>query len=93
MNNFNPLNSSFTDFSLIKLPPETELFLYFYRRTPEVALGHNTGYSYVHAHIAQIKNERELCFHVTDHLVGELQPRMQWNISIEINACTHVDFA
>ena len=28
---------------------------------------HNTGYSYVHAHIAHINNAREHCVHVTDH--------------------------
>ena len=36
-------------------------------RTPEVAPRHNTGYSYAHAHITQIKNAREHCVHVTDH--------------------------
>ena len=37
----------------------------FSKGTPEVAPGHNTGYSY--ASIAQIKNAREHCVHVTDH--------------------------
>ena len=53
-------NSSFTDFPLIK--PTS-----FLRRTHEVAPGNNTGYSYAHARIAQIKNAREHCVHVTDH--------------------------
>ena len=48
-------NSSFSDFPLIKLPPETE------------TSGQNTGYSYAHAHIAHITNAREHCVHVTDH--------------------------
>ena len=67
------INTSFTDFSLIKLPPETDFFKedpsrgsgdslrvkpISARRTPEIALGHNTGYSYAHAHIEQIKNAR-----------------------------------
>ena len=55
---------TFTDSPLIKLPPETDFFL---SRTPEVVPVHNTGYSYAHAHIAQIKNAREHCAHVTDH--------------------------
>ena len=46
------LNSSFTDIPLIRLPPETG------GGPPEVAPGHNTGYSYAHAHIEQIKNAR-----------------------------------
>ena len=62
---FDGINSPFTDFPLIKLPPETDFFL---RRTHEVAPGHNTGYSYAHAHIAQIKNAREHCVHVTGHI-------------------------
>ena len=58
------INSSFTDFPLIKLPPETDFVL---RRTPQVAPGHNTGY-YSYAHIARIKEiTREHCIHVTDH--------------------------
>ena len=48
----------------MKLPPEPTSFL---SRTPEVAPGHNTGYSYAHAHITQIKNAREHCVYVTDH--------------------------
>ena len=65
-NNSNILtpNSSFTDFPLIKLPPETDIFLL---RTLEVAPRYNTGYSYAHAHIAQIKITREHCVHATDH--------------------------
>ena len=39
----------------------------FSRRTPEVSPGNNAGYSYAHAHIAQFKNAREHCVHVTDH--------------------------
>ena len=59
-----PINSSFTDFPLIEVPSETDFFL---MRTPEVAPGHDEGYSYAHAHIAQIKNSRKHCVHVTDH--------------------------
>ena len=46
--------NSFTDFSLIKLPPETDFFL---RMTPEVAPGHNTGYSYGHAHKLKMQDK------------------------------------
>ena len=35
--------------------------------SPEVVPGHNTGYSYAHAHIAQSKNARERWVHGTDH--------------------------
>ena len=40
---------------------------FFLSRTPEIASGHNTRYSYAHAHIAHIKNAREHCIHVTDN--------------------------
>ena len=61
------INSSFTDCPLIILAPQTDFFL---RRTPEVAPGHSrpTCHSYAHAHIAQIKNAREHCAHVTDDI-------------------------
>ena len=45
-----------------KTTPRNRLFW-----APEVASVHNTGYSYVHAHIAKNKNWREHCVHVTDH--------------------------
>ena len=73
------VNPSFTDFPLIKLPSETDFFL---RRTPEVAPVHHTGYSYAHAHIAQIKNARE-------HYVTDISG---WRFStIAINVCTDVN--
>ena len=52
---FCQFSTSFTDFPPPppdKTTPRNRLFL---RRTPEVAPGHNTGYSYAHVHIAQIK--------------------------------------
>ena len=58
------INSSFTDFPLIKLPPETDFFL---KEDPLSRPGHHIGYSYAHAHIVQIKNARDHSFHATDH--------------------------
>ena len=55
---------SFTDFPLIKLPPETN---FIFKEAPNVAPGHNIGYSYAHANIAQIKNAKKHCVHVTEH--------------------------
>ena len=53
-------NSSFTDFPLIKLHPETDFFL---SRIPEVAPGHNTDYSYAH-----------IWFAIFNHACNEIYP-------------------
>ena len=39
----------------------------FYRRIPEITPEQHAGYSYAHAHIAQIWNTKEHCVHDTDH--------------------------
>ena len=62
--NVKVFNSSFTDFPLIKLPPEND---FFFKEDLWGSPWANTGYSYANAHIAQIKNAREHCIHVTDH--------------------------
>ena len=63
-----PLNSSFTDFPPDQTTPRSRFFL---KRTTDITPVHNTGYSYAHAHIAQIKNTKEHCVHVTDHVKRE----------------------
>ena len=39
----------------------------------------------------QIKILENIAFTALNILVGDFQSRMWWNISIVINACTHVD--
>ena len=55
------INSSFTDFPLIKSPPETD---FFFKEDP----GHNTGDSCEHAHIIASMS--------LTILVRDFQPRM-----------------
>ena len=43
---------------------------------PEVAPDNNTGYSFTHAHIAQIKNARDIASMSRQFLVGDIQPRI-----------------
>ena len=64
------INSSFTDSPLITLPTS------FLRKTPEVAPGHNTDYSYAHAHIAQIKIQENIASMSLTILVRDFQPYM-----------------
>ena len=68
------LDQNFTRLSaLIKLPKETEFFL---MRTPEVDSGHNTGHSYAHAHITEIKRQDSIASISLIILAGNFQPRM-----------------
>ena len=66
-------HSSFTDFPLIKQPKKPTSFL---RRTPKVAPGHNTGYSYAHAHITQIKMQENIASMSLTILVRDFLPCM-----------------
>ena len=65
---FNSSVTDFPDFPLIKLPQKPTSFL---RKITEVAPGHNTGYSYVHAHI--IDNIASMSLTILD---GDFQSHM-----------------
>ena len=69
-------NSSFTDFSPIKLPSESQIILFL------VTTGHRTGYSMRMRISHKLKMQENIVSMPLTILVGDFQPCMQWNIII-----------
>ena len=66
--------------------------LSFLRRTPEVAPGHNTGHSYVHAHISQNKCKSTLrpchwplCLAIFNHACNGIYPLQLMHVKMWIS--------
>ena len=70
------LNSSFTDFPLIKLAPETDFFLKEDPPPPQVAPWHHTGYNYAHVTSYKLKMQENIASMSLTILVGNFQPCM-----------------